>query len=134
MTGKSKKERLPELSRLEREIMQVVWALGECSSSEVIAAHTREPALAGTTIKTVLANLRKKGYVEIVPSMERGYRLRPTVAREQVARRSIRHLLADFFDGSPRHAVAYLLNDPDITAEDLEEIRRMVETRNKERE
>lgn len=134
MTGKSKKERLPELSRLEREIMQVVWTLGECSSSEVIAAHTREPALAGTTIKTVLANLRKKGYVEIVPSMERGYRLRPTVAREQVARRSIRHLLADFFDGSPRHAVAYLLNDPDITAEDLEEIRRMVESRNKERE
>jgi len=39
MMGKSRKERLPELSRLEREIMQVVWALGECSSSEVIAAH-----------------------------------------------------------------------------------------------
>ncbi len=134
MTGKSKKERLPELSRLEREIMQVVWVLGECSSSEVIAAHTREPALAATTIKTVLANLRKKGYVAVVPSTERGYRLRPTVAREQVARRSIRGLVADFFDGSPRHAVAYLLNDPDITAEDLEEIRRMVETRNKERE
>lgn len=133
MTGKCRQERQAELSRLEQEIMRVVWQLGECSSAEVIDVYTRERALAKTTIRTVLANLRKKGYVELVPSVERGHRLRPAVAREQVARRSLRSLVANLFNGSPRHAIAYLLNETDMAAADLEELRRMIEDRKNER-
>lgn len=133
MAPKSDRERLPELSRLEQEVMRVVWQLGECSSADVIEVYTRERALAKTTIRTVLANLRKKGYLELAPSIERGHRLRPAVAREQVARRSLRSLVTNLFNGSPRHAIAYLLNESDIAAADLEEIRRMIERRTKER-
>ena len=60
----------PELSRLETEIMDVVWGLGDCSSAEVIATYTRKRSLAPTTIRTVLANLRKKGYLEPIPTIE----------------------------------------------------------------
>ena len=56
---------LPELSRLELAVMGVVWELGDCSSAEVIAAFTKRRRLAVTTIRTVLANLRKKGYLEL---------------------------------------------------------------------
>ncbi len=133
MVAKNKGGPLPELSRLEQEIMRVVWQLGECSSAEVIDAYTRERALAKTTIRTVLSNLRKKGYVELVPTVARGHRLRPAVKREQVARRSLRTLVANLFNGSPRHAIAYLLNESEIAAADLDEIRRMIERRKQER-
>lgn len=133
MIAKKNKD-LPELSRLEREIMNVVWRLEPCSSAEVIAAYVQERALAKTTIRTVLANLRKKGYIELVPSVERAHRLRAAVARETVGRRSLRDIVLTLFGGSPRHAIAYLIRDEEIDDTDLSEIQRMIEARKQGKE
>lgn len=119
----------PELSRLEMEIMDVVWELGECSSAEVTAAYTKKRSLAPTTIRSVLANLRKKGYLEPVPTIERGFRLRALVNRESVARRTLRGLVHSLFRGSPQTAIAYLLKDENIDEADLDEIRRLIDTK-----
>lgn len=118
----------PELSRLETEIMDIVWRLGECSSAEVIAEFGKVRSLAPTTVRTVLRNLRTKGYLEPVPTIERGYRLRATVKRESVARRTLKNLVAHLLGGSPRQAIAYLLKDEQMTDSDLEEIRRLLDS------
>lgn len=120
---------LPELSGLEREIMNVVWKLGECTSADVIEVYSRERPLAKTTIRTVLSNLRKKGYVEVVPSVDRGFRLRPSVQRTAVAGRSLRALVQTLFNGSPRQAISHLIRDEAIGQDDLDEIQRMIEAR-----
>ena len=119
----------PELSKLELAVMTVVWELGECSSAEAIAAFRRRRKLAPTTIKTVLANLRKKGYLEPMPTIERGLRLRPTVSRASVAKRSLRELLASLFQGSPQQAIAHLLKEEDLSDDDMAEIRRILDSR-----
>ena len=124
---------LPELSRLEQEIMGIVWSLGECTSAEVIAAYALGRTLAKTTIRTVLANLRAKGYLEQVPSLDRGYRLRACVAREAVATRSLSTIIRTLFAGSPRHAISHLLNEDAIDENDLNEIQRMITSRKKNR-
>jgi predicted transcriptional regulator len=118
----------PELSELETAVMNVLWDLGECGSREVIDEYNRRSgrALADTTIRTVLANLRKKGYVEPVPTIERGMRLKPAVGREGVARRNFRQLIAQFFGGSPGQALAYLIKNEPIGDEDIAEIERML--------
>ena len=118
---------LARLSGLEQEIMSVVWDLGECTSAEVIDAYNRKRWLAKTTIRTVLANLRKKGYLRPVPSVERGFRLRPAVTREAVARRSLSDLVSGLFAGSPRQAISHLLKDEAIAESDLAEIRKMLD-------
>jgi BlaI family transcriptional regulator, penicillinase repressor len=128
--GKSRgKEGRPELSRLELSIMDVVWQLGECSSAEVIEAFRERRDLAPTTVRTVLANLRKKGYLEPVPTIERGFRIKPTVTRGVVAKRSLRELLQNLFEGSPRQAIAHLLKSERLSDADLEEIRRLIDNR-----
>jgi hypothetical protein len=43
--------------------------------------------------------LRKKGYLEQVPTIERGFRLRPTVSRETVAHARVKHIVAPFSAG-----------------------------------
>jgi len=121
----------PELSRLETEIMDVVWRLGECSSAEVIAAHSKVRRLAPTTIRTVLANLRRKGYLEPIPTIEPGFRLRPTVERESVVRRTLKNLVAGLLGGSPRQAIAWLLKDENLNDADLDEIRRLIDSQRK---
>jgi predicted transcriptional regulator len=120
---------LPELSRLELEVMDVVWRLGECSSAAVIEEYARKRSLAPTTIRTVLGNLRRKGYVVAVPSLERGFRLRPAVAREAVARRSFPSLIRHLFGGSPRQAIAYLLQAEQIDPDELDAIRALIDAR-----
>lgn len=121
---------LPELSRLEQEVMNIVWQLEECSSAEVIEAYARERQLAKTTIRTVLTNLRKKGYLEKVPTVERGFRLRPVVSRETVARRTLKNMVGTLFGGSPRYVVSCLLKESKLDEAELEEIRRMLKIQN----
>jgi predicted transcriptional regulator len=109
--------------------MSVVWELGECSSAQIVDAYRARRKLAPTTIKTVLANLRKKDYLEPVPTIERGFRWKASVSRAAIARRSLQELLKNLFDGSPRQAIAYLLKEDRISDEDLQEIRRMIRAR-----
>jgi predicted transcriptional regulator len=115
------------MSRLELAIMDVVWRLGDCSSAEVIAEFTKRRRLAETTIRTVLANLRKKGYLEPIPTIERGFRLRARVTRDAVAGRTLRGLVANLFGGSPREAIAHLLQDERLDDAELKEIRRLLD-------
>jgi predicted transcriptional regulator len=129
MGKKPSHSELPELSGLEREIMNVVWNLGECTSADVITLYTKERPLAKTTIRTVLSNLRKKGYVEVVPSVDRGFRLRASVPRTTVAGRSLSTLVQTLFNGSSRHAISHLIRDEAIGQDDLDEIQRMIEAK-----
>ena len=118
---------LKKLSDLEMDVMAVVWDLEECSSTEVIERFHKRRKLAPTTIRTVLSNIEKKGYLQRVPSLERGHRFRPTVERATVAEHSLRGLVSNLFNNSPQLAVAYLLRDERLAADDLKEIRRLLE-------
>lgn len=114
------------LSGLEQEVMNVVWDLGECNSTQVIQAFRDVRPLADTTIRTVLANLRKKGYLELVPTTDVGLRIRPVVSRQAVARSTLKQLVARLFGGSRTMAVSFLLKDEELTKEELEAIRKLV--------
>ena len=120
-------EDLKELSDLELAVMDIVWELGESGSAEIVERYQARRPLAATTIRTVLTSIEKKGYLERVPTVERGLRYRPRVGREAVAGRSLRKLVSSLFGGSPRHAVAHLLRDSDLDDADLEEIGRMID-------
>jgi predicted transcriptional regulator len=134
MTRRTDKQNRPPLGELELEVMHVVWELGECTSGDVIAAFREKRELAASTLRNVLAKLRTKGYVKPVPSIGRGFLLRPTVQREIVAQRSLRTLLASLFQGSPKQAIAYLLHDSEITDEDLDGIRKLLDARKRKGE
>ena len=125
----AKRAKLPTLSRLELTVMGIVWELGDCTSAQVVAEFAKIRPLAPTTIRTVLGKLREKGYLKRVPTVERGFKFRANVPRECVARRSLKDLLSSLFQDSPRQAIAYLLADAEISDSDLDEIRRMIDSR-----
>ncbi len=124
----------PGLSPLELQIMDVVWQLGDCTSAQVIETFSARRRLAPTTIRTVLTNLRRNGYVKAIPSIERGFKLRAIVRREAVARRSVKELLQSLFADSPQQAMAYLIEDADISGAELEELGRLIEARKRKDE
>ena len=121
-----------ELSALEQDVMRVCWRLSEFTSAEVIQEFCKSRKLADTTIRTVLSKLRDKGYLELLPTTDRRYRMRPTVDRDSVARRLLRQLVSGLFDGSPQEAILYLLQDEGLRPEELDEIRGQIEAKRKE--
>ena len=100
----------PNLSRREREIMDVIFRLGRGSAQE-IHDHLADPPTA-TAIRTLLRILESKGHLS---SLEEGRRrvYSPSVPRERAQRIAIRHLLRTFFSGSPAAAMAALLDETD---------------------
>jgi predicted transcriptional regulator len=118
-------DRLPQLTPLELTVMQVVWERGNATAAEVGRALHKARPLADTTIHTVLAKLREKGYIEPIPTVERAFRFAPCIRRDQVARRSLRQLLDEFFGGSPQRLMAHLVQKEKVDETEMAEIQKL---------
>jgi len=120
-----------ELSELERQVMSALWDRGRSTARDLREILEPEKPLALTTILTILARLRKKGYIIEVPRLGRSMVFAPLVPRKSVAQKCIRGLLKQFFSGSPSSLVAHLLESEKISDEELAEIRKRLEEKMK---
>ena len=84
------------LGRLERSVMEVLWARGELSVREV-ARRLGRP-LAYTTVMTTLDRLYKKNLLERRKE-ERAFRYAPRITRSDWERRRADELFAEFLGG-----------------------------------
>jgi predicted transcriptional regulator len=107
------------LGRRERQIMDIVFRLGRATAQEVLAELADPPS--NSAIRGMLRLLEEKGYLTHEQDGPR-YVYRPTVAPEQASRSAMRHLISTFFGGSRESAVAALLDDAPISAEEYERL------------
>ena len=63
----------------------------------------------------------------MIPSVEPRIRFRPGVTKRSVTRRTVKQLLSNMFSDSPREAIAFLLEEENIDASELDEIRRLLD-------
>jgi predicted transcriptional regulator len=122
----------PSLSRREREIMDILYALGRATGQEVQERLPDQPSY--STVRTILRILERKGHVRHVEEGQR-YIYRPAVAREAAKKSAIHRLIATFFDGSAKAAAAALL-DPassQLSDTDLKELEDMIRGARKEK-
>src|SRR5437868_12217515 len=97
------------LSRRERQIMDVLYTREEATASAVVAGLPDPPTR--TAVRTLLRILEEKGHIKHrVAGREFVYR--PTRPRARAAQSALRRLLRTFFGGSLENAVALHLADP----------------------
>lgn len=112
------------LTEVEQRIMEVLWACGSGTVSEVVARVKSSRAPAFNTIQTILRILEQKGYVR--HSEEgRAFRYFPLVDRAQASRSAVQSVVRRFF-GSPGALALNLLQSEDVTDEELRRIRRLI--------
>jgi len=107
----------------ELDVMGVLWDLGSGTVAEV---RDRLPAdLAYTTVLTILRNLEAKDFVS--HSAEgKAHRYRPRVARKTARRNAIAKIVDKLFHGSAEQLVAQLVEDKELSANDLRRLRGML--------
>jgi predicted transcriptional regulator len=119
------------LSRRERQIMDILYAAGKASASEIQERLPDRPS--NSTVRTILRVLERKGYVQHVEEGLR-YVFLPAVPREAARASAMQRVLRTFFGGSAKEAIAAFL-DPkafEMSREDLEDLARMIERAKKE--
>jgi len=105
-----------DLTRLELKIMQAVWKLGKCTVSAVQAEL--KPALAYTTVQTMLNILERKGKLE--RELEgRAFVYSAKVTEEKALGQSLRDVIDRLFGGSSEELVMSLLKSRQIDAKRL---------------
>jgi predicted transcriptional regulator len=115
------------LTGAELRLMEIVWDKGTATVGEVAAALTGEPALAYNTVLTTLRILEQKGYVRHTKSRNsRAFVFRAVVGREQASRNALRQVVRGFFANSPELLVLHLLDDGDLSQQELRNIRNLL--------
>lgn len=123
----------PALSRRERQIMDVLYRLGEAAAADIVAALSDRPSY--NSIRVTLGILERKGYVTHRQDGQR-YVYSPTIPAERAGRSAVRHLLRTFFDGSPSRAILALLDGESrrLSPAELDEIAATIERARKRKE
>jgi predicted transcriptional regulator len=101
------KETNTQLSRREREIMDVIYRTGRATAAEVLDQLADPPSY--SAVRALLRVLEEKGHLRHEEDGPR-YVFVPTVPRERARASALRQLLRTFFDGSTEQAVAALLD------------------------
>ena len=114
------------LTDAELRLMDVIWAKGSATVSEVVDAVSGEVPLAYSTVLTTLRILENKGYLRHTKD-GRAFVYRPVVRRHKAQESAIKHLLRRFFEDSPELLLLNLLERKKITAEQLNRLRKRIE-------
>jgi len=120
-----------QLSRRERQIMDIIYQRGQATAAEVLENLPNPPGY--SAVRAMLRLLEEKGYLKHEQDGPR-YLFKPTLAREKARKSAMKQMLATFFDGSTEQAVAALLNlsKSKLGKEELDRLSRMIETAKKE--
>ena len=115
-----------DLSRRERQIMDVLYSNGRATAAEVQSAIPDAPSY--SAVRAMLRILEEKGHVRHEQDGPR-YVYVPTVPRENAKRSALRHMLHTFFDGSAEQAISALLDEPSskLSDEELDRLARLID-------
>ena len=115
-----------DLSRRERQIIDILYAQGRATAADVQAALPDPPSY--SAVRAMLRILEDKGHVRHEHDGPR-YVYLPTVARDNAKKSAIRHMVQTFFEGSSSQAISALLDDPRARFSDaeLDRLARMID-------
>ncbi len=117
--------KLSELTKRERQIMDVVYRLGKTTAAEIVDNLPGKPVNA--TIRTILNVLETKGYLKH-KRVKGTFIYQPTVSAAKVRSGMLKNVVQTFFDGAEGRAVISILKQADasLTEEDRQEILKLI--------
>ena len=119
------------LSRRERQIMDIIYQRGQATAMEVMESLPDPPSY--SAVRAMLRLLEEKGHLRHEQEGPR-YIFKPTVARDRAKKSALKQMLQTFFDGSIEQAVATLLDvsRSKLSPEELDRLSQMIEEARKE--
>jgi len=115
-----------QISRRERQVMDILFRLGKGTAEEVLNELPDPPSY--SAVRALLTTLEQKKFVTHTKDSRR-YVYLPAVPEKRAKQTALRQLLTTFFDGSPQKLVASLLDPKDqkLSVEEIASIRKLID-------
>jgi len=117
----------PKLSKLELQIMEVLWTRGEVSIREIQEGFAEKGRLAYTTIQTMVYRLEVKQAVRRVRKVGNFHLFAAAVSRDAAQRKLVDDLLA-LFGGRSQPVMMHLIQSGKLTLKDVREVEKELES------
>lgn len=104
--------------------MKIVWQHDSSTVRDVYEALLEKRKIAYTTVMTMMKVLEQKKYLK-KSQAERAYVYRPAQPQRQVIGAMVRDFVNRVFNGSASPLLVHLVEEHDLSREDLEEIARL---------
>lgn len=117
-----------QLTRFELEIMDRIWALGECSVRNVLEAIGEDERPAYTTVLTIFQRLEHKGAVRRTRKVGNASLYEAAITRRSAYRRLLDELVTVF--GGSQPLLTHLVESGKLSLADLKAVERVLSDAN----
>jgi predicted transcriptional regulator len=117
--------KLPKLTRLELQIMEVLWSRGPCAIREIQEAFPKRNRPAYSTIQTTVYRLEGKNTLRRVKKISHAHIFEASISRGEAQGRLVDELLS-LFGNRLQPVMAHLIESRKLTLEDIREAERAV--------
>lgn len=125
-------ESIDDLSPLQQRVMEIVWGLNEATVHDVrrsLTSRKKQPAY--TTVLSVMQKLEMAGWLDHRAD-GKAYVYFPTRTQQKAQKKSLQQFVGRVFGGDLQVFFQHLLDDEQLTVEDLIEFRKRIDKRKKE--
>jgi BlaI family transcriptional regulator, penicillinase repressor len=129
---KFNRESLPKPTETELELLRVLWEKGPATVRELHDAVNLQRAVGYTSVLKILQIMTEKGLVEREEA-NKAHIYRPAASQEETQNQLLRDLSERLFSGSAAQLAMHALAMQPASAEELEEIRNLIEQKRQTR-
>ena len=115
---------LTDLSRRERQIMDIIYRRGKATAAEVLDEIPDPPTY--SAVRAALRLLEEKGLLSHETEGKR-YVYLPSAPRRQARTTALQHLVRTFFGGSTEQVVNALIEDGKASPAELDRLARLID-------
>jgi len=120
---------MKKITPKEEEILNIFWKKGELFVKQILELYP-EPKPHYNTISTMVRTLEEKGYIgyRIFGNTYQYYSL---ISKEDYNRKNLRNMVKNYFGNSYKRVVSALVEEEDISLEELKELILEIEKKRK---
>jgi BlaI family penicillinase repressor len=118
-------KKIPDISESEHQVMKVVWKDNPITGTEIINRLMKTTDWKPNTVKTFINRLLNKGAIGYEKS-GRGYSYHPLIEEADFYKNESRLFLKRIFGGSLKPMLATMVENDDLSLEDIEELKRRI--------
>ena len=124
-------KKLPRISESEWLVMRVLWSKSPLTANDVFEQLDGKTKWKPKTVKTLIDRLTRKGAIRFVREGRR-YKYYPAVAQAECVATETRSFIRRVYGGTMKPMLAAFLEDAELSAEDISELREILEQKAEE--
>ena len=113
------------LTNNEEQVMRIIWKLDKALVRAVLNEFP-EPRPPYTTLASIIRQLENKGYLDH-KTYGNTHEYFPVISKKAYQHRSFNQLVKNYFDGSAKKVLSFMVKEEKLTEKDIQELEKIVE-------